>query len=74
MNCKKSLISNTVCERRHLTLFSNWHVSWNALYLHIKFKFKTFMKCEIKFLFLSTLNIFEKFHKFYLLLAMNPVI
>ena len=33
INCKKSLISNTVYGRRHSKLFTNCHVSWDTLYL-----------------------------------------
>ena len=34
IDCKKSLISNTVCGRRHSKLFTNCHVSWDTLYLN----------------------------------------
>ena len=36
INCKKSLISNTVDEKRLSKLFTNFHVSWDTLYLQIK--------------------------------------
>ena len=32
MNCKKSLLFNTVYGRRHSKLFTNCHVLWDTLY------------------------------------------
>ena len=34
MNCKKSIVSNTVYGRRHSKLFTNCHVSCDTLYLN----------------------------------------
>ena len=34
IDCKKSLISNTVCGRKHSKLFTNCHVSWDTQYLN----------------------------------------
>ena len=40
INCKKSLISYTIYGRRHLKLFTNFHVSWDTLYeLDINFNY-----------------------------------
>ena len=53
INCKQRLIFNTVYGRRLSKLFTNFHVSWDTLYLYTENLQFTFTFIKYKYLLLQ---------------------